>query len=254
MTEPRVLFYDIETKPLLAYVWKLGEQVIRHDQLKEGSDRYDIISIGYCWNDGKPAKVLDWGLKEQNSEPMIKFFDRQLMQADIAVAYNGDRFDIKHINTQRMLHGLIPLGKIATDDPLKQIRRHFAFPSNTLDYLSKVLGMGGKHKMVFQDWIDIVDKKDPAALAKMIAYNKKDVEDLRDLYNKVMPHCSPKLNRAAFIKDLACTHCGSHNLVKNGTRLLGLTHYQVYFCKDHGGFAGRVAMKKDGTEGSGVIK
>lgn len=254
MEQPRILFYDIETKPLLAYVWKTGKQFVDQSQLKAGDDVIDIISIGYCWNDGKPAKVLDWGFKEKNSEPMIKFFDRQLMLADIAVAYNGDRFDLKHINTQRMLRGLIPIGKVATDDPLKQVRNHFALPSNKLDYLSKILGMGGKHKMSLQDWVDIVEQRDEGALKRMVEYNKKDVEDLRDIYNRVMPYCAPKLNLSALQGAPACSHCGSHNIVKNGTRLMGLTRYQAYFCNDHGGFAGRIAMKRDGTEGSGLMK
>lgn len=253
MEDPKVLFYDIETTPLKVWTFRVGKQYVDSSQIVEGS-RIDIISIGYCWNDGTRAKVLDWGFREKNSEPMIRAFDRILSQADIAIAYNGDRFDIKHINTQRMLYNLTPIGKVATDDPLKQVRKHFALPSNKLDYLSKILGMGGKHKMHLQDWIDIVEGKDERALNRMIEYNKKDVEDLRDIYNRVMPYCAPKLNQSALQGTIACAHCGSHNIIKNGTRLRGLQRMQSYFCNDHGGFAGRVALKKDGTEGKGVLQ
>ena len=106
---PRLLFYDIETKPLVAYIWRLGEQVVTHKQLAKWGDKYDIICISYAWDDGKPAKTLDWGYRAQDSSKVITEFDKLVRQADITIGKNSDRFDVKHINSQRLLQDLPPL-------------------------------------------------------------------------------------------------------------------------------------------------
>lgn len=129
--KPRILFYDIETTPLLVYVWRLGEQVVRHHQLAKRGYRYGIICISYAWNDNKPPKVIHWDYDKQDSGRVIREFDKIIKQADISIGKNSDRFDVKHINTQRLLHNLPPLPEWMdyTDDLEKQIRKHFIFPS-----------------------------------------------------------------------------------------------------------------------------
>jgi len=122
------------------------------------------------------------------------------------------------------------------------LRRYFIFPSQGLDYISKALGLGGKVKMEFQDWIDIVEKKSRKSFEKMCRYNKKDVEDTRALWNRIQPHVKPKLNMSTFHGDFCCRNCGSKNLTKAGIRRSGRTTYQTYFCKGHNGHAGRVPI------------
>lgn len=248
MNPPKVLFYDCETTPLLTYVWRLGEQVVRHHQLVKPYDKYNIICVSWAWNDNKPAKVIHWDYDRQDSGRVIREFDKIIKQADITIGKNSDRFDVKHINTQRLLHNLPPLPEWVsnTDDLEKQLRKYFAFPSQSLDYISKALGLGGKVKMEFQDWVDIIEKKSRASFRKMLKYNKKDVEDTRALWNRVQSHIKPKLNYATFYKDVRCSNCGSQDLKKDGTRLSGKTTYQTFFCKTHGGYAGRVAVTKSG--------
>lgn len=245
--KPKILFYDIETKPLLAYIWRLGEQVVNHKQLAKWGYRYDIICISYAWNDGTPAKVIHWGYEEQDSRRVIQEFDKIIKQADITIGKNSDRFDVKHINSQRLLHNLPPLPDWMdyTDDLERQIRKYFAFPSYSLDYISKELGLGGKVKMEFQDWIDIVEKLNKKSFIKMCDYNKKDVEDTRALWNKIQPHIKPKFSMATFYGDFRCIHCASKDLKKDGVRFKGKTKYQTFFCKAHGGYAGRVAIPSE---------
>lgn len=242
--KPKILFFDIETTPLLAYVWRLGEQVVRHNQLADQADAYRIICISYAWNDDKPARTIDWGYKTQDSAKVIREFDKLIKQADIAIGKNSDKFDVKHINTQRFLNNLPPLPEWFdyTDDLEKQLRKHFIFPSMSLDYISEQLGLGGKMKMEFQDWIDIVEQKKEASFRKMCEYNRKDVEDTRTLWNRFQSHIKPKLNMANFYGDFRCTNCGSQDLKKDGVRRSGKTTYQTFFCKSHNGYAGRVVI------------
>lgn len=242
--KPKILFYDIETRPLLVWVWGLGEQVVRHHQLARGGSSYGIICIAFAWNDGKPAKVLHWDYKKQDSGKVVREFDKIIRQADITIGKNSDRFDVKHINTQRLIHNLPPLPEWVdnTDDLEKQLRKYFKFPSQSLDYISKALGLGGKVKMEFQDWVDIVEKTNKASFLKMCRYNKKDVEDTRALWYRIQSHIKPKLNMATFHGDFRCRNCGSKNLRKDGTRSRGKITYQEWFCRSHNGYAGQTSI------------
>lgn len=249
--KPKILFYDIETKPLLAYIWRLGEQGVYHSQLAERGNAYDIICISYAWDDGKPAKTLHWGYQEQDSRKMIQEFDKIVKQATVPIGKNSDRFDVKHINTQRMLQDLDPFPDWAdcADDVEKQLRKHFVFPSQSLDYISKLMGLGGKLKMEMQDWVDIVERRNKDSFTKMLEYNRKDVEDTRAIWNKVKRYIHPKFNVATFYGDFRCVNCGSQDLRKDGVRHRGKTTYQVFFCKGHNGYAGRVPVLESGKLG-----
>jgi DNA polymerase elongation subunit (family B) len=61
--------------------------------------------VCWKWAGKKEVKSLNWGIKKQNSAKMIAAFTKEIEKADIVVAHNGDHFDVKHINTQRLLHG-----------------------------------------------------------------------------------------------------------------------------------------------------
>jgi hypothetical protein len=134
-----------------------------------------------------------------------------------------------------------------TDDLEKQIRKHFALPSYGLDYLSDILGLGGKDKMEFKDWVDILEPTSKTiynkALKKMVKYGKKDIVDTRAAWNHLEKHFTPRFNMSTFIGDFCCTTCGSKNLYKNGTRISGKTRKQSWQCKDHGGHAGYTVLQ-----------
>ncbi len=243
----KILFYDIETTYLEARIWRCGEQVVRHDQLKKNRDSYDVICITYCYNDGKPAQVLDWGYEEQESKGMLAHFDSLIREADVVIGKNSDRFDNKHLNMHRMFNqqpGMADWTKY-TDDLEKQFRKHFgqALPSQSLDYISGKLGLGGKIKMEFSDWVDIVEKtkNGPKAFAKMLKYGKKDVEDTRAIWNFASAHLTPKFSRkeTSQLSGHVCMHCNGHNLVKNGVRKYGGQTFQRFHCNDCHSHAGR---------------
>jgi len=239
--DAKILFYDIETTPLKAWVWRLGEQVVRHDHLDDDYNSYGIICIGYKWNDGKPARILQWGYNEQDTEKVVREFDELANKADVVIGKNSDRFDVKHINAQRLISGLpgLPTYLMNTDDLEKQIRKNFAFPSYSLDYLAKaLLKNSGKDRMEFDDWINIVERKSRESYRKMLKYCKKDVEDTEKLWDFAKAHFKPRFNMATFNRGVSCSNCGSNNIKKNGTRNRGKTIFQMYYCNDHGGYAG----------------
>ena len=250
----KTLIYDIETTLMRLWSFHLGKQRFQPSQIYEG-DGFDIICICYSWLEDPKNKVysLDWDYKKQDSKQMIKEFDKIIKSADLVIGKNSNKFDNRYINTMRLVHDLPPMPEwvFYTDDLETQIRRFFRLPSYKLDYISSIFGLGGKRKMELKDWIDIKMKtKDgKKAFDKMIDYCKKDVADTKALVKKIWPHVDPKFNCAARSIERCCKLCGSMNIHKNGVRQSGKTVYQNFFCKEHGGYAGRAPISKTGVIG-----
>jgi hypothetical protein len=234
--EPKILVWDVETSPVKAWIWRTGSKInVSHDQIVDGQQT-DIICICYKWHGQNKVHSLDWGVKKQDSSKMIEEFTKVVEQADIVLAHNGDRFDMKHFNTQRLLKGQPPIAWPTSEDTLKMVRKHFNFTSNRLDYLSRTLVGGGKDRMTFRDWVDIVDYKSEKALKKMIKYCKKDVELLDKVFTKIKPYVDLKVNRSLIKNNnrLGCANCGSEETQKYGVITTRTGRYQKIKCKSCG--------------------
>lgn len=255
--KPRILFADIETSPLQAWVWQQGTQYVGHKQLVSGYSRWGIICVTYCWNDGKPAKAIDWGYEEQDTAKVVAEFDKVAAKADIFVGKNSDNFDIKMLNAARMFAGLpgTPDWIRCSDDLQKQMKKYFRVPSQSLDYYSKELGIGGKIKMEMSDWIDICEKNENGkkSLAKMLKYGKKDVEDTRLLWHKLSEHFDSKFNSNAYygndVPRCKWPDCGSTDLKRNGFSYGGGVKYCKYLCNSCYRYAGKTVVGKKGEGG-----
>ena len=138
----------------------------------------------------------------------------------------------------------MPEWALNTDDLQKQMRKHFYLPSYSLEYFAELIGLGGKDEMEFDDWVKIVEHNDKKSLKKMIKYCSKDVDITRKAWHKVLPHIIPKFNMSTFNQNLSCRTCGSKRIKKNGTRQRGKTRYQMYFCNEHGGYAGEAPVRQ----------
>lgn len=249
-SKPKILIYDVETSPVLAWTFHIGHEVsINHDQILEGQ-KFDILCICYKWLGENQIHSLNINLKTMDSSKMIDEFTKIVESADLVVAHNGDQFDMRQMNTQRFLHGQPPIDWPTSEDTLKQIRKHFYLASNKLDYLSKVLLGAGKDSMCLQDWVDIVLKKDKKALAKMIKYCKRDVKLLSGVYEKILPYCKPKIN-VSLVKyndSEGCKRCGSTDMHKDGVRVSLSGKTQRLRCR-HCGSVFSAVIKKNGKLG-----
>ena len=225
--QPRILIWDSETKYTLARVWSTGKQYVTPEQIVDGQTP-DVIVIAYKWLGKKGVHSLNWGLKEQNSGPMIEAFTKIIESADLAIAHNGNSFDCRHLNTQRLLHNQPPVNWPSTDDSLHLFRSKFYFPSYKLDYLAKILTGSGKAPMGFQDWVNVVERKDPEALAKMERYCRRDVL-------KLAQTLAPALKFFKF-KDpkLACPECSSRHSISKGYENTNGKKLQRRKCMDCG--------------------
>src|ERR1051326_5601541 len=213
----KVLLFDIETRYIIFRGWRTGKQYVDQSQIVVGQDS-DIICISYKWLGEKQIYTLNWGLKQQDSSKMIEAFSKIVESADLCIGHNSDAFDIRHINTQRLLHRQPPIAWPSSEDTLKQIRKQFYLPSYRLDYVSKLLTGSGKASMEFQDWIEVVENKSRKHLDKMIAYNRRDVKTLEEDYLILQPYLKPKIH-AGMIKSndkTACPRCGTTASISKG--------------------------------------
>lgn len=229
--KPKILLFDIETKPVKVWVWRTGKQYVRHPQIVTG-EKFDIICICYKWAHEKTVYALDWGIRKQDSAKMIDKFVEVVEEADVVIGQNSDSFDIKQVNTQRLLHGQPPIAWPTSEDTMKQIRKHFYVTSSSLDYMSKLLTGSGKDRMEFQDWVDIVERKDPKALSKMIKYCKKDVVKMQQVWEQIAPYVDVTAHRGLIVggKKQDCPSCGHGRIIKDGYRYLKAGTYHRLRC------------------------
>jgi len=251
--KPKILVYDIETKPLAAWIWGLGEQSVRHGQLLKQHSYPDVICLAWEWINGpedEPGSgVVGWGYQEQNSRPIIEKMDELIEKADVILGKNNKRFDDKYLNYLRLMHGLPakPFQSKISEDLEVHMRRLFRLPSHSLDYVSNLLGLGGKNPVNFDTWIDIVEKRSEESYHTMLKYNQKDVSDTVAVWQYMESHFTPSFKAPKHVSststgELACRTCGSTNVSKHGVRVIGGRSYQRLECKEHGGYGGLVLI------------
>ncbi len=190
-TPPKILFYDIETSYNIVKAWRTGYQVtLLHNSVIE---ERKIICISYKWEGDDNVYNLQWDTN-QCDKSMLQEFVSVLNEADLIVAHNGDKFDIKWIRTRALAHGIPMLLNYPQFDTLKVAKKKFYFNSNKLDYISEYLGFENKLPTGMKLWDDIILRKDADAMDKMIDYCNQDVVLLEKVYNKLVTHEAPKVH------------------------------------------------------------
>lgn len=225
----RILLLDIETAPNTAYVWGLWQQNVGLPQLLESS-------YVMCWSAKwyKEEEVMYSSVFDTSPRKMLKEIHKLLDEADAVVHYNGTRFDIPTLNKEFVLFGMPPPAPYKQIDLLRVGRNKFKFPSNKLDYVSRALGLRGKHvATTFDLWVKCMNK-DPEAWKTMEEYNKNDVILLEQVYDRLLPWIHNHPNRGLYNLDtaLVCPHCGSKSYRRRGYAYTSACKYQRYQCKD----------------------
>src|ERR1017187_5015377 len=95
--KPRILFLDIETKPILAYVWGLFDQNIALNQIV---DDWRVLSWAAKWSDSKEIMQMDSreGINDRNEKKLLKEIWKLLDEADVVIGQNSKAFDVKKLN------------------------------------------------------------------------------------------------------------------------------------------------------------
>jgi len=227
--KPKILLYDIETEPNLAYVWaKYQQDVIAFER------EWQILSFSYKW---RGQKKIHFHQKQGSSDKSLcKKLHDLFNRADLVIGHNSNKFDNKKVMARLIFHGFPPPKPFATVDTLVVARKYFKFNSNRLNDLGVYLGIGEKTpNMPFSVWEGCI-KGSKKAWNKMKVYNKRDIELLEGVYDLFLPWMQSHPNLSLLDNARNCPTCGSDNLIKQGRRATHKGLQQQFKCYDCGGW------------------
>ena len=229
----KILALDIETSPILAWVWGLWDQNVSIGQIKEDPR---IIAFSAQWYD--KTKVMFWSEYHHTRQEMLQAFYDLLDEADIVLGYNSVSFDIVWIEGELVSEGFERPSPFKQIDLLRIARKHTKFPSKKLDYVAlRLLGDRKEKHPGMQMWIDCLEG-DEATKKKawkiMKSYALKDTALLFPLFEALRPYI--KMPFPVSDDPLACPNCGSHKYQKRGFQRTSASRYQRYQCGSCGGW------------------
>jgi DNA polymerase elongation subunit (family B) len=238
VSEPKILLFDLETAPILAYTFGVWNVNISMDQIVEHPR---VLCWSARWVGTKGNAVMFNSEYATSPKEMLQELRDLLDEADFVVGYNSDRFDVPWTTEEFMIHGIDLPSPYVPIDLFKLIKKHIRFPINKLDYVSlRLMGERKVQHRGFRLWVDCMDsnsKNYKSAWKEMEKYAKKDTLLLEPLFNILKPFIKV-LNYALYNKnDFACTHCGSQNLQARGTRPTQAGLFQRYQCNDCQGWS-----------------
>lgn len=237
-SQTKILVLDIETAPLLAFVWGIWEQNINFQAIQ--SDWFILTwSAKWLFEDKiYSAKLTSKEAVKQDDKRIMRSIWMMLDKADIVITHNGDKFDIKKLNTRFLVHRMNPPMPFISIDTLKHNKKQFAHSSNKLDYINNSLGVPRKMEHEgFPLWVKCY-KGDPKSLDIMEKYNVQDVRILEDLYLRIRQWIKPHPNLSLHITDESverCPTCMSDDLKQEKKHYYTKTaRYEAFRCNDCG--------------------
>lgn len=238
MATSKILFLDIETRPAVAYVWRMYDENISPDQL---IDAGGTICVGAKWlHERKTMFFSDW---KDGHEEMLKKVHELMSEADAIVTYNGDKFDLPKLMGEFLMQGLKPPAPPTSIDLIKTVRK-MGFAMNRLAFIGPFLKIGAKVKNEgFGLWKAVIEG-DEKARARMEKYCLQDVILNEKLYKRIKPYIKnhPHLgteNRGA------CGACGSNHVQSRGYRTTKYFKIQRLQCQACGSWHDGARTKID---------
>jgi len=234
----KVLIFDIETAPLLGWIWGLWENNV---SLNMVAADWHVLSWSAKWLNAPDTEVMYAdqrnASKVEDDKDLLQGIWDLLNEADIVVTQNGKSFDQKKLQARFLLNGMKPPSSYKHIDTKLVAKRHFAFTSNKLEYMSDKLCKKYKklkHKEFpgFEMWDECM-KGNLKAWKEMEVYNKHDVLSLEELYNILMPWEGDTVNFNLYHDDdVNVCKCGGTDFIKNGFYYTNVSKFQKYKCKD----------------------
>jgi predicted RNA-binding Zn-ribbon protein involved in translation (DUF1610 family) len=220
-SKPAIYVLDIETAPILAFVWGLIDQNIGLNQIHTD---WSLLSFAAKRLDSKTVYYRDnRGQKDvRDDKELMTQLWKLLDEADVIVAQNGKQFDLKKINARFAVLGFPPPSPYRVVDTVQQARKSFGFTSNRLEWLSRKLTATKKsaHKKFpgFELWTECLSGN-KLAWEEMRRYNIADVVATEELYLKLRPWITPHPNVATYSAStqVTCPKCGSVEVQRRGT-------------------------------------
>ena len=243
---PEILLVDIETLPMEGLFWGLYKQKIPNSNVTKD---WSMASWAAKWLYDSDIMSQAVGPKEaitRTDKNIIKGLWNLMDKADIIIAHNAIKFDVRKMNARFFLNGLGPPLPYQVIDSLRHSQRNFAFSSYALDYLNKILDNSEKIKTEYGLWKRCVGhgnkpgsrvspSRQKEALTFMMKYNRQDIVALEELYIELRPWMKSHPNLGLYYDSVEdtqrCTNCGDTNITWKGTYVTPMNRYKAWRCK-----------------------
>ena len=236
VTIKNILIFDIETAPVIAYVWGLWKQTIPTNHVIED---WSILCWAAKWlGESEIFTGNSWDKgKVRDDKQCCKGLADLLDKAHIVVAHNGDKFDVKRLNTRLLYHGIKQPSPFKSVDTLKIAKSKFSISSNRLDYIGKYLNIGRKLETSgFKLWQEVLSGCKESQ-QRMLDYNIGDVNLLEQVYLALRPWDSRHPNVNIQFNDRRCPVCGSKKLKKIDDVYTPVNKFSAHVCKECGKYS-----------------
>ena len=231
---PRVILYDIESAPSKGWYYDLYKE----GNIVKTIDDWFMLSFAYKVQGQKKIHyhcLADYPGYEKNKtcdKALVTDLHRLVFSsATHLIGHNIDRFDNRKSKARFLAHGLPPTPPVKTIDTLKLARRVFKMDSNRLAAIGEYLGLGGKAVTTgWKLWESCIEG-DRKAWRQMGTYNKRDVDLLEQVYDKLAPwHPNPP----AMTFSGACPSCQSSHVTQRGFNVTKTRRTQRLQCQSCG--------------------
>jgi hypothetical protein len=239
LEQPKVLILDIETSPILSYVWGLWNNNVGLNQIHTD---WHVLSWAAKWLGAPESEVMYEDQRNakniEDDSQILKKMWKLLDEAEVVITQNGVKFDIKKLNSRFIMNGFQPPSSFKNIDTLRLAKRHFGFTSNKLEYLTdklctKYKKSGHAKFSGFSLWRECL-AGNKEAWNEMKEYNILDILSLEELYYKMIPWDSSVNFNLYHDEDIHVCKCGSLEFVKSGFYYTSVGKYQKHKCKKCG--------------------
>lgn len=239
-----ILYWDLESSLIEGMFFRLWKENIPFNRVTKQSH---LLSHSYAFNDGEVvgSRLTPEQVKTGDDFDLVVKMIEAINKADIMVTFNGKKFDTKLLNTRALYWGLPPINYPKHIDLFEQAKRVFKFPSNSMQNISKYLGLDGKIQTSgTQLWERCANWKEYQqcnnALEELMIYGNQDIEATRDLYKQLqgwmkgIPNVSTITNVVESTASLRCIHCGSEDVFKVDQKTYTSTSsFDLYRCNEN---------------------
>lgn len=223
----KILAWDIETRPLQAYRWRLYDQspVTLPMLIEPGG----VICFAARWVGEPKSAIRAYSYHYDGHEEMVRAAYDLLDEADALLSWNGKGFDTKKMSTEFVRFGLTPPSPVREIDMLLDVRRRFGFESNKLEFVAQaLLGKGKISHEGFGLWLKCL-AGDDKAWNRMLRYNRQDVHLLIELYYRLLPWLETPNARLYDAQECTKPGCDG-SLHREGFRTTKIGRYPRFKC------------------------
>ena len=243
--ELKMLFWDTEISVKRSWHFQqegyLGSKQIDKD--------FFLLSHQWAWGENSNEVFVDLikpeDAKIENDFDIVLKAWHLLDKADVVVAHNGKRFDIKIINARFIKHGLPQPSPYKVIDTYQLARSQFGFTFKSLDYLCKFLDLPAQklpHDGL-QLWIDAT-LGDAEALRKIGVYGRGDIPTLQEVFKRLKGWGTGSVNLGAMKNNISetdtlrCPSCASDDVYPlNKLAHTNVNATQAYRCNGCSGIS-----------------